>query len=63
MNNTHLCGETTPEEVRRGAALAEEMSRGAGIPVICHAAEGKFAGQLRELPLFPIEIRMKKPWE
>lgn len=63
VNNTHLCGETTPEEIRRGAALAEEISRQTGIPVICHAAEEKFAGQLQDLPLFPIEIRMKKPWE
>lgn len=63
VNNTHLCGETTPEEVRKGAALAEEVSRRAGIPVICHAAEERFAEQLRDLPLFPIEIRMKKPWE
>ena len=63
VNNTHLCGETTPEEVRRGAALAEEVSRQTGIPVICHAAEEKFAGQLQDLPLFPIEIQMKKPWE
>lgn len=63
VNNTHLCGETTPEEVRRGAALAEEVSRQTGIPVICHVSEKKFTGQLPDLPLFPIEIRMKKPWE
>lgn len=63
VNNTHLCGETTPEEVRKGAALAEEVSRMTDIPVICHAAERKFAESLEDLPLFPIEIRMKKPWE
>lgn len=63
MNNTHLCGETTPQEVREGAALAEAVSRETGIPVICHAAEARFAEQLQELALFPIELRMKKPWE
>lgn len=63
VNNTHLCGETTPEEVLKGAALAEEVSRQTGISVICHAAEEKFAEQLQDLPLFSIEIRMKKPWE
>lgn len=63
VNNTHLCGETTAEEIRRGAALAEEVSRHTGIPVICHTAERKFAGQFQDLPLFPIEIHMKKPWE
>lgn len=63
VNNTHLCRETGPEEVRRGAALAEEVSRRTGIPVLCHMAEERFAGQLGDLDLFPIEIRMKKPWE
>lgn len=63
VNNTHLCGETTPEEVRRGAALAEELSRKTGVPVICHAAETRFQERLRDLDPFPMEIRMKKPWE
>lgn len=63
VNNTHLCNETTAETVREGAALAEEVSRMTGIPVICHAAEARFQTQLRDLDPFPIEIRMKKPWE
>ncbi len=63
VNNTHLCGETAPEEIREGAALAEEVSRLTGVPVLCHVAEARFQDQLRDLPLFPIEIRMKKPWE
>lgn len=63
VNNTHLCAETTPEVIREGAALAEEASRLTGIPVVCHAAEARFQRQLRDLSLFPIEIRMKKPWE
>lgn len=63
VNNTHLCGETAPEDVREGALLAGEVSRLTGIPVICHAAEARFQEQLRDLPLFPIAIRMKKPWE
>ena len=63
VNNTHLCGETAPEDVREGAALAEEVSRLAGVPVVCHAAEARFQDQLRDLPLFPIEIKKKKPWE
>nr|WP_326166676.1 hypothetical protein [uncultured Oscillibacter sp.] len=63
VNNTHLCGETTAEVVRAGADLAEEVSRRTGIPVVCHAAEERLADQLADLPLFPIEIRMKRPWE
>ena len=63
VNNTHLCRETAPEDIRRGAVLAEAVSRETGIPVLCHTAESRFAGQLENRPLFPMEIRMKKPWE
>ena len=65
VNNTHLCGETTEEEIRKGAALAAEVSRETGIPVLCHVAEEKFIPSLSDLPetVFPITIQMKKPWE
>ena len=63
VNNTHLCGETTAEDIREGAALAEEVSRLTGIPVACHAAEARFREALKDLDPFPMEIRMKKPWE
>lgn len=63
VNNTHLCGGTTAEDIREGAALAEKASRLTGIPVICHTAVGRLQDQLGELPLFPMDIHMKKPWE
>lgn len=63
VNNTHLCGETTAGDIREGAALAEEVSRLTGIPVACHAAESRFREALKDLDPFPMEIRMKKPWE
>ena len=65
VNNTHLCGETTEEEIRKGAALAAEVSRETNIPVLCHVAEEKFVPTLSDLPetVFPITIKMKKPWE
>ena len=65
VNNTHLCGETAGEEIRRGAALAAAVSRETGIPVLCHVAEERLAGGLLDLgePVFPITIQMKKPWE
>ena len=65
VNNTHLCGETTEEEIRKGAALAAEVSRETSIPVLCHVAEEKFIPSLSDLPetVFPITIQMKKPWE
>ena len=65
VNNTHLCGETTEDEIRKGAALAAEVSKETGIPVLCHVAEEKFVSALSNLPetVFPITIKMKKPWE
>ncbi len=65
VNNTHLCGETTEEEIRKGAALAEQVSKETGIPVLCHVAEERFVSALSDLPetVFPITIKMKKPWE
>ena len=65
VNNTHLCGETTEHEIRKGADLAERVSEETGIPVLCHVAEERFADHLRDLrePVFPITIKMKKPWE
>ena len=65
VNNTHLCGETTAEEIRKGAALAESVSKETGIPILCHVAEEKFVPALSDLPetVFPITIKMKKPWE
>ena len=63
VNNTHLCGETTEAEIRKGAALAEAVSEATGIPVLCHVAEERFAPLLTDLNVFPITIKMKKPWE
>ena len=65
VSNTHLCGETTSEEVRKGARLAEELSRETRLPVLCHVAEEGVAAQLDgwDAPVYPITIRMKKPWE
>ena len=65
VNNTHLCGETTAEEIRKGAALAADVSRRTGIPVLCHVAVERLVPQVEDLPeaVFPITIQMKKPWE
>ena len=65
VNNTHLCGETTEAEVRRGAELAHAVSAETGIPVLCHVVKKSLADNLSDLPesVFPITIKMKKPWE
>lgn len=65
VNNTHLCGETTADEIRKGAKLAATVSQQTNIPVLCHVAHKRFADSLSDLsePVFPITIQMKKPWE
>ena len=62
VNNTHLCGETTEREIRKGADLAERVSRETEIPVLCHVAEERFADHLSDLrePVFPITIKMRQ---
>lgn len=65
VNNTHLCGETTEEEIRKGAELASAVSKEISIPVLCHVAVEHLAEKLSDLSeiVFPITIKMKKPWE
>ncbi|MCL2670843.1 MAG: hypothetical protein FWF10_02270 [Clostridiales bacterium] len=65
VNNTHLCTETTAEDVLRGAALARETAALAGLPLVYHAVERGLAAQLNSMEgeLFLMDIYMKKPWE
>ena len=66
VNNTHLCGETTIEEIFKGAALAQALSDRTGLPVVHHAVQKKFAEQARTKlsePVLPMNIYMRKPWE
>ncbi|HWP52275.1 MAG TPA: P-loop NTPase [Clostridia bacterium] len=68
VNNTHLCGQTTLDEVRRGSILAAQLCQTTGLPLICNVVprtvlrkDDNPAGI--EGVLFPIDIWMKKPWE
>ena len=66
VNNTHLCGDTTAEEVLKGAALAQALSERTSLPVIHHAVQRKFVEQVQDKlkePVLPMNIYMKKPWE
>ena len=65
VNNTHLCGETDVDCVLNGAALAAEVSELSGVPVVCHTAPRKYADDIRlaGLPIMPVDVYMKKPWE
>ena len=66
VNNTHLCGETTAEEILKGAELAHALSERTSLPVIHHAVQKKFVPQVQDKlaePVLPMNIYMKKPWE
>ena len=66
VNNTHLCGDTTAEEVLKGAELAQALSERTSLPVIHHAVQKKFVEQVQDKlkePVLPMNIYMKKPWE
>ncbi len=66
VNNTHLCGETTVEEIIKGARLAQDLSERTGLPIVHHAVHHKFVSQLEgklKEPVLPMNIYMKKPWE
>jgi hypothetical protein len=66
INNTHLCAETTPEEIIKGAALAQQLSEKTGLPVVYHGVHRKFVDDVKEKltgEILPMNIYMKKPWE
>lgn len=67
VNNTHLCGQTTLDEVRRGNALAVQLCQMIGLPLVCNVVPRvvlpKGSAEGIEGALFPIDIWMKKPWE
>ena len=67
VNNTHLCRETTVEDIIKGAELVREVSKLSGLPVVWHSVESKFVDQVKnqlgEGKILPIEIYMCKPWE
>lgn len=66
VNNTHLCGETTTEDVLRGNALSLEVAGETGLPLLFNAFDGRLSneleGKLTGEP-FPLTLYMKKPWE
>ena len=66
INNTHLCAETTPEEILKGAALAQQLSEVTGLPVVYHGVHRNFVSDVKDKitgNILPMNIYMKKPWE
>jgi len=64
VNNTHLCSETTAEEIRKGYELASELSEISGLPIFANAYNKKFINEVNDLPKgFQMNIYLRKPWE
>ncbi len=65
VNNTHLCGETTLEDILAGDRLCRALSDLVGIPLTCTAVPEHLAGQAAGLlpRVFPMKLYLKKPWE
>lgn len=65
VNNTHLAGETTEQDILFGIRLAEELSRESGIPLRYHSVMQRLTSKIRVTSgeLFPMDMYMKKPWE
>lgn len=66
VNNTHLCGETSAEDVLRGNALSLETARETGLPLLYNAFDARLAADIPEAmegEAFPLTLYMKKPWE
>lgn len=65
VHNTHLCRETTVEDICAGAELARAVSERCGLPILCHVVHHRLLSQLPDLKelVFPIRLYMNKPWE
>lgn len=66
VNNTHLCGETSVEDILKGQRLCEQVSEALGLPIKYIVVHKDLVSQLpKDLKgeVFPIELYMKKPWE
>ena len=66
VNNTHMCGDTTLEDIMKGYDLALAVSKETNIPLKYNVVVKSLLNvvpQGLEGEIFPIDIYMKKPWE
>lgn len=68
INNTHMCRETTTEDILEGKRLAEALSEQTQVPVIGHVVSEQIADEFVKMGQkldseIPIQVYMKKPWE
>ena len=66
INNTHLCGDTSIDDIMKGQRLCQEVSEELGLPIKYVVAHTNLMDKLPkgiQGEIFPIKIYMKKPWE
>ena len=65
--NTHLIEHTTVEIVMDGLALAQDVSKATGLPVVFVSATRDVAEKLDlrriDIPVLPLDRSLLKPWE
>ncbi|MBE9565807.1 MAG: hypothetical protein IMF16_03540 [Proteobacteria bacterium] len=63
--NPHLGTMTRSEDVRRGLETVEKSAEALGLPVVFVAAEQSLANELQteRLPLLPLRLTLRLPWE
>lgn len=71
VNTTHMLRATTPEDILRGAELAEEVSKTTGVPIKYHVGLEPVVNQIKQDPavsedvkqkLFPIKLYLRSDW-
>lgn len=66
VNNTHLCEYTSEETIILGDAVARELSKAAGIPILYYTVEKSLSQTMKyeaSGQRIVIDRYMKKPWE
>ena len=65
INNTHLCEETTAEDILFGAEMAQQVSAMSGVPLRHHTcAANLYKGlALSKESIYPLNLYLTKPWE
>lgn len=66
VNNTHLCGLTTFEDILRGQVLCEKVTEKIGLPITYTVVHKNFTAKMMgeiKNSIFPISIYIKNPWE
>lgn len=62
VNNTHLGGETTAQDILAGLPYGEEVSRAAGLPLLCATAPRTIAHEWPKT-VYPVDILVKTSWQ